>query len=311
MRRLTPLQIAVLVVLALGALLAAYVLVGSQRGAGDDRLRENQGAAAAGRPSVPGADCAAQRTYDELRRELFRKAAALRGRDEAAFDRIARNAMLTVDRPRLLSNDQAIGQQRCAGTLTVALPPGLATGSGQSRLSGEAEYAVQPAADGSGPAVTVIGGDSLTAALATLVRSGGPTASPAAPPASPPLAPTPSVPVPVPAPPGGPMAPPAPPPTAHSLAARPSFDCRRAQTRSERAVCSSEELAALDRRMAAQFGRAMAVAGPGERVMLQRTRLRFLTYREGCGTDRCIADAYRGRMAEIADIVSGRWQVPR
>jgi hypothetical protein len=35
---------------------------------------------------------------------------------------------------------------------------------------------------------------------------------------------------------------------------------------------------------------------------------RFLSFRDRCGSDRCIADAYRGRITEIRDIVDGRWQ---
>jgi uncharacterized protein len=41
---------------------------------------------------------------------------------------------------------------------------------------------------------------------------------------------------------------------------------------------------------------------------LERTRGRFLAFRDRCGSDRCIADAYRGRITEIRDIVDGRWQ---
>jgi len=63
--------------------------------------------------------------------------------------------------------------------------------------------------------------------------------------------------------------------------------------------------------MASQFNRAMASASPGERQMLVRTRARFLSYRDHCGSDSCIADAYRGRMAEISDIVSGQWRPAR
>jgi uncharacterized protein len=63
--------------------------------------------------------------------------------------------------------------------------------------------------------------------------------------------------------------------------------------------------------MAAQFNRAMGEANGGERALLQRTRNRFLSYRDSCRSDSCIADAYRGRMREISDIMAGRWQPPR
>ena len=56
--------------------------------------------------------------------------------------------------------------------------------------------------------------------------------------------------------------------------------------------------------MAAHFNRALSEAGPGERKMLQRTRNGFLRYRDSCGSEACIAEAYRGRMREISDIVT-------
>lgn len=312
MRRLTPFHYALIAALLLAIALAAFVLAGSRRGPGEDRLSDEQIASGkAERATDPASACAAQRTYDELRRELFRKAAALRGRDEAVFDQIARNAMLGVDRPRLVEHDQGIGQSRCAGTLTVALPPGLATGSGQSRLRGDAEYIVQPAADGSGPSVTLIGGESLTAALATLVRSGAPAAPPPAPAPQPdgdPLAPAGEAPPPELPPPGAP--PGAPPPVAQRPPA-PSFNCAQARTSGERAVCSSHELAALDRRMASLYFAAMRRAGPAEARLLRTTRDRFLGFRDRCPNDRCIAETYRGRMTEIGDIMAGRWSPGR
>jgi uncharacterized protein len=73
-------------------------------------------------------------------------------------------------------------------------------------------------------------------------------------------------------------------------------------------VCGDPGLAALDRQMAAQFSTALARADPEERALLQRTRSRFLSNRDGCRYDACIADAYRGRMREIGDIMAGRWQ---
>ena len=39
------------------------------------------------------------------------------------------------------------------------------------------------------------------------------------------------------------------------------------------------------------------------RAELERSRGRFLNYRDQCQSDDCIADAYRGRIREIRDIV--------
>jgi len=41
--------------------------------------------------------------------------------------------------------------------------------------------------------------------------------------------------------------------------------------------------------------------------MLERSRKRFLAYRDSCGSRACVADAYYGRIREISDIMSGRF----
>jgi uncharacterized protein len=91
---------------------------------------------------------------------------------------------------------------------------------------------------------------------------------------------------------------------------RPSFNCRNARTRSEITVCGDAGLAGLDRQMAGHFNNAMGQGTPAQRELLQRTRARFLAYRDRCGTAACIAEAYRDRMREINDIAAGRWRVP-
>lgn len=69
-------------------------------------------------------------------------------------------------------------------------------------------------------------------------------------------------------------------------------------------VCSSDGLAARDRAMSSLFYSALADADPGTRAQLRRSRDRFLAYRERCGSEACMADAYEGRMQEIRDIMS-------
>jgi uncharacterized protein len=91
---------------------------------------------------------------------------------------------------------------------------------------------------------------------------------------------------------------------------RPSFNCRFARTRSEVLICSEPGLANLDRQMAAQFSTAARQATPGQRDVLERSRMRFLYRRERCGTPACIAAAYRARMTEIDDIAARHWREP-
>lgn len=69
-------------------------------------------------------------------------------------------------------------------------------------------------------------------------------------------------------------------------------------------VCSSDSLAARDRAMSSLFYSALADADPRTRAELRRTRDRFLAYRERCGSEACIAEAYDGRVQEIRDIIS-------
>lgn len=274
----------------------------------------------------PAKRCGNQHSYDLVGRELFRQAAATRGSGAAAFDRLASYAAVRVTSPILRRTDEGLNTVVCSGTVTIDLPPGVAVTGGRRSLTATIDYALQPAADGSGDVVTLTGADGIVVPLATLARTSENSAAPAAEPVSsapertvpsgplvprsaplPNSVPTPSPPVVRPAPPPPrPTAPrpSAPPPTASSS---PSFNCRSARTFGERAVCADDALASLDRQMAAQFSRASASADPEQRALLNRTRARFLGYRDGCRSNDCIADSYRGRMREIGDIMSGRW----
>jgi uncharacterized protein len=67
-------------------------------------------------------------------------------------------------------------------------------------------------------------------------------------------------------------------------------------------VCGSDRLASLDRSMASLYYEALDGADPRARADLRRSRDRFLAYRERCGSESCVAQAYRDRMEEIEDI---------
>ena len=167
---------------------------------------------------------------------------------------------------------------------------------------------LQPAADGSGDVVMLEGADPIIVPLATLARTGETAPAPVVPPPAGdrPSAPTSVEPLPS-APPAASEPVPAPEPVA-TATARPSFNCRYARTRGEIAVCRDPGLAALDRQMAAQYFRALAVADARQRATLTSTRDSFLRYRDRCPSDSCIAETYRGRMREIRDIMKGDWR---
>jgi uncharacterized protein YecT (DUF1311 family) len=314
---MTPLTIALVAGGALVLLLAVLLLV--RRGDADqDKLTADQPIANAS--DDPEKRCSSSRTYDLIKRDLFRRAAQVRGADQAAFDSLAAHAAIRMERPVMEREDEDRGAVFCSGALSLDLPPGVAVVGGRRTLAADIDYSLQRAADRSGEVLTLSNADAIITPLATLARTGAPQ-PPAAPlsptdpgyvepadapsPGSPPAGaqPPPSTLQPPPA----PVAEPAPTPRP-TASVRPSFNCANARTRGERAVCSDGTLASLDRQMASQFNRALANASPGERQMLTRTRTRFLSYRDRCDSDACIADAYRGRMREIADITSGQWR---
>lgn len=257
--------------------------------------------------------CASVATYDLIKRELFRRASQVRGGDQAAYDRLARYAVVRMDNPVMESQDSATRAVNCSGSLSLDLPPGVAVAGGRRTLTSDVDYTVTTPADGTGAVVLLRNADAIVTPLATVGRVSEPqslppdqetTASGAEA-----VNNTQSVPVQSPSPqvaPPGPMAVPNRP-----TAARPSFDCAKAHTKGEIAVCSDADLAALDRQMAAQYGGAIAVASPDQRELLRDSARRFYAYRDRCGDNRCVGDAYVGRMREITDIMQGRWHPPQ
>lgn len=324
MRRLSPTQIGLIIT---GLLILAFAIwtAASTRRGNPDRLDTDKPEAS--RTVGPEQRCASQPTYDLIKRELFRRAASVRGGNQAMFDKLAAYAVVRVDRPLVASDSAANGAVECTGSLTLALPPGVAVAGGRRTLVGDIGYSVQRSADGNGQVLTLNDADAIVNPLATVARAAQapvnpmatgadqdpPSASPpsyapqgaapyqsAPPPAQrPPLAPPPPMAVP------RPIAP-APPAARPQASVRPSFNCAYARTRGERAVCSDPGLAALDRQMAAQYRSAIAASDPGTRAQLERSRGRFLSFRDQCPSNDCIADTYRGRMREIGDIAEGR-----
>ena len=301
MRRLNPTLLALLAGLVVLLLLIAYFT--SNRDPDQDKLKDSQITSTSSRADEsPEKRCSSKATYDLIKRDLFRRAAQLRGSDQAAYDRLAAYASLRMESPVLEGENETTGAISCSGSLSLDVPPGVAVAGGRRSLTADVDYTVQPAADGSGTVVLLRNADGIIAPLATLTRNNEPQ-QPAAPDED--LSadeerdapPAPAAPVPQAAP--------------RPMSARPSFDCSDASTRGEVAVCSDAGLAALDRNMAAQYGRAMASASSQQQALLRRTRDRFLGYRDRCPNTRCMGDAYTGRMREIRDIMEDRWQAPR
>ena len=307
MRRLNPTAIALLAG-AVVLLLIIYVFTGATR-TNTDKLTDAQVAAQAD-ATDPEKRCGSQKTYDLIKRELFRRAAELRGSDKAAFDRLSAYSVVRMDAPMLRSHDEDVGTITCAGSLALDLPPGVAVVGGRRTLTANIGYAIQPAADGSGDVLSLSNANAIITPLATLARVGTPAGEPLTTEAPADSAPPPLTAEPAPPTQRPPTAPPQDvgPPPPPAATASPSFNCRSARTRGEIAVCSDSGLASLDRQMAAQFSTAMAQGDARQRSLLQRTRNDFLRYRDNCPTNACIAETYRGRIREIRDISSGRWR---
>jgi hypothetical protein len=83
----------------------------------------------------------------------------------------------------------------------------------------------------------------------------------------------------------------------------PSFNCGLATTDVEEWICDQPALAAADRAMAANYRRALGQAEGARAMMLRRTADNFLRYRNQCPDPDCVAQAYQGRLREIADIM--------
>jgi uncharacterized protein YecT (DUF1311 family) len=312
MQRTNWTTIAMIGGLLLLVLLVAYFA--PNRDPNQDKLSDSQISAGGGKVTSAEKDCASRATYDLIKRDLFRRAAQLRGSDVAAFDRLSAQAVVRMENPVMESENETSGAVQCSGSLSIDLPPGVAAVGGRRTLMSTIDYSVQQAADGSGRVVLIRNADTIITPLATLSRTGQPSA-PSQPVPQPGVdslgQPMGNVPPtgegPVTAPQRVPPPPIAPPPPQASRAS-PSFNCANARTRGEIAVCADPGLAALDRRMASQFGSAMSSASPSQRALLQQTRSAFLRFRDGCRSDECIADAYNGRMREIADITADRWR---
>ena len=235
--------------------------------------------------------CSAGATYDLVKRELFRRAAEVRGNNEPAYQQIATAAVVRVENPVMEGEESGSGAINCSGTFYLDLPPGVVAAGNRANLSAELDYTV------TGGSVALRNADAMIASLASLTRvaqlsAAAPTVNPAAPQEN--VAASVSANV--------------QPGPATTAPGRPSFDCARAGTRGEIAVCSDSGLAALDLNMATQYRRSLVSASPLQKQQLQATRDRFLAYRDRCPNRQCMADAYVGRMREIRDIMEGRWQ---
>ena len=94
-------------------------------------------------------------------------------------------------------------------------------------------------------------------------------------------------------------------PPALAQAPKPSFECRKAATKSEIAICANHDLARLDREIAAAYRqlrretRGQLVDGAENPLLKEQTA--FITQRDSCATDEaCLAKEMQDRRAALA-----------
>jgi hypothetical protein len=288
-RRLNWTTIALIAGLVLVVILVAYFA--TSRSAEQDKLTNAEVAASTPAPSQEKL-CASNATYDLVKRELFRRAAQLRGNDQAIYDQLSAAAALRMENPVMESQDSSTGAANCSGSLSIDLPPGVAAVGDRRTLTADVDYTVQPAADGSGNVVLLHNADAIIAPLATLARTEQPA----------PMVETPTE--------NG-VSPEA--PETNQAAPQPLAPSTAPpqQPGSRTGFSSDAGLAALDRDLSGEYGQAFAVASPEQRMLLRQTARRFDAYRSRCSDRQCITAAYAGRIREIHDIIEDRWQPPQ
>ena len=298
------------IALIFGFVLLAILFLFFGRGGNSDQDKLTNAQVAASSPP-PRRDklCASTVAYDQIKRDLFRRAAELRGSDQATFDRLSAVAVARMENPAMESEDSSTGAVNCSGSLSLDLPPGVVTADGRRTLMEDVDYTVMGAADGSGPNVLLRKAGTVVNSLATLRQApepGGQTIGPVA-----------ANEVATQTAPGAPSAQPEGPQASAQSGSPPrdaggrSSNCSTLQSQVQIAMCKDPALLALDQNMAAQYSRAIALASPDQRVLLKDTARRFYDFRDRCSTSSCISNAYAGRMREIRDIMQDRWQPPR
>jgi uncharacterized protein len=83
------------------------------------------------------------------------------------------------------------------------------------------------------------------------------------------------------------------------------IDCEKADTPTERTICSTPSLLQADARMTAYFDIATQFVGMGVRGNLIESQRTFLSVRNRCGTDKaCILTAYTKQTAPLETVIA-------
>ncbi|MRX48854.1 hypothetical protein GI374_00055 [Paracoccus sp. S-4012] len=85
----------------------------------------------------------------------------------------------------------------------------------------------------------------------------------------------------------------------------PGFDCSKATTPTERAICDTPDLWTTDRTMGTLFGIFQEKASPEEKRILSERQRGWIGRRDGCGADAaCISDRYKAWFLDITSLTA-------
>ncbi|SFC50736.1 lysozyme inhibitor LprI family protein [Tropicimonas isoalkanivorans] len=88
-------------------------------------------------------------------------------------------------------------------------------------------------------------------------------------------------------------------------AASPSFDCAKAGTATEHAICASDVLAGLDRHLAEAYRAARAGAGETGVAQIRADQVAWIARRDACGGDAgCIEDRMEARLRQLQSLLA-------
>lgn len=240
-----------------------------------------------------------------IKTAVFTKAKTVGAQPAPMLDQLASAAVVRMERPTEKSRDPALAVSVCRGTLVVDLPPGSADAfTGGNQLSAPIDYAVQRGRDGVTRVHQLGSADAIVYRLAAIglaarPQQGAATAEAGAVSGSPGVRRAAAAPAQQAA---APRVAAAPQPRRRAPAARPSFDCRTAQSRAEQMVCTDAYLANLDRELVYQYSRAYTSGSIERRERLERTRGRFLARLDRCERWACVEDVYQDRIEQVVRI---------
>ena len=213
--------------------------------------------------------CGDPSTYDTIKEIVFDEARDRIAGDPVALNDLRRSVSVSMKFPVVTAVLNDLDRTDCSGRLILGIPPVAREAfGGEPELKADLNYSVQPAADGSGSVVTANGFGFLVnqivvaenqRALRKLASRGGPQLE---------------------------------------RTYNPSFDCGPGLSNTERMICQSERLSAMDRELSDMFDQAVAsLDGQAKSTFLRRQR-GLLAERAKCADTDCLMFWYDQRLAE-------------